>query len=254
MRVDIRNGTDTPPGNHKIFLQNGRPAAQAPDSVPNGLFLFSFRRGAAGNACGTCPGRTRTAVVRAVTPPRWAPRRDPCGPDGSRRHLSALLGNPRHSPAAAVTFWQARAPSVVAVDIDAQLAAAFYPDPPDRVPPYDRDLASRLREMGRRTGCYRDFYRSPAWRRLRAEVLASMHGESLVELAASPARFVRADTVHHVLRVSRWPGYALHPWALDEEGRVVRNLIPLSHAAHDAVHGRAFGGAVRNTPLTEEWW
>lgn len=143
---------------------------------------------------------------------------------------------------------------MVAVDIDAQLAAAFYPDPPDRVPPYDRDLASRLREMGRRTGCYRDFYRSPAWRRLRAEVLASMHGESLVELAASPARFVRADTVHHVLRVSRWPGYALHPWALDEEGRVVRNLIPLSHAAHDAVHGRVFGGAVRNTPLTEEWW
>lgn len=174
--------------------------------------------------------------------------------DGSFRHLPAPCGTLRHLLATVGTLWQATGPNVVAVDIDAQLAGAFYPDPPDRVPPYDRELASRLREMMRRTGCHRDFYRSPEWRRLRAEVLASMHGESVLELAGSPARAVRADTVHHVLRVSRWPGYALHPWALDESGRVVRNLIPLSHAAHDAVHGRTFKGPERPEPLTPERW
>lgn len=180
-----------------------------------------------------------------MAPPRRPGGRwQPLVPCGTLRHLLATVG----------TLWQASGPNVVAVDIDAQLAGAFYPDPPDRVPPYDRELASRLREMMRRTGCHRDFYRSPEWRRLRAEVLASMHGESVLELAGSPARAVRADTVHHVLRVSRWPGYALHPWALDESGRVVRNLIPLSHAAHDAVHGRTFKGPERPEPLTPERW
>lgn len=141
------------------------------------------------------------------------------------------------------------------MDIDAELAARFYPDPPASVPPYDRALAARLREERRRDGNNLRFYRSAAWRRLRAEVLASAHMESLWELSGSPARVARADTVHHVLRLDRYPGYALHPWALDGEGRVVRNLIPLTHAAHDLVHGRRFaGGQTKAPPLTPERW
>lgn len=141
------------------------------------------------------------------------------------------------------------------MEIDAQLAARFYGPPPDKVPPYDRALAARLREERRRDGTNLRFYRSVEWRRLRARILASMHQQSLWELSLSPAKYVKADTVHHILRLDRYPGFALHPWAVDERGNVVRNLIPLSHAAHDLVHGRRFdGGFAKAPPLTPERW
>lgn len=190
------------------------------------------------------------ALTRTGTPPVDSP-----GCRGNFRQLPAPFGTPRHFPAAAGTFRQVPGPNVVAMDIDAELAARFYPDPPASVPPYDRALAARLREDRRRDGNNLRFYRSAAWRRVRAEVLGSMHMESLLELSGSPARVARADTVHHILRLDRYPGYALHPWALDGEGRVVRNLIPLTHAAHDLVHGRRFAGGQTKAPLlTPERW
>lgn len=133
--------------------------------------------------------------------------------------------------------------------------------PPASRPEYDWDLDRWIR--GRcGDGCSRDrgkaFYDSARWLRLRRRVLDEAHGASLWELGQSPARFVPATTVHHVMRVGQWPGWALSEWAVGPDGSVVRNLIPLSHDGHDAAHGR-FGfrrqrGRGGDGPLTPERW
>lgn len=141
--------------------------------------------------------------------------------------------------------------------IDAIWAARFYGPPPLIVPHYDADLARKLTHMLETEGCLRNFYRSPVWRRLRKKVLEQAHGESIAELYEAPAKYVPATTVHHVLRANVSPGYALSEWALDNHtGMIVRNLIPLSHYAHNVVHERV--GFTRelqtSVALTPERW
>lgn len=122
------------------------------------------------------------------------------------------------------------------------------------VPRYDWELDALLREQRKRNGHDRAFYNSARWRRLRARVLAEFHGESQYELGLEPSRYVPAETVHHVMHVDEYPGWALSEFALDADGNLIRNLIPLSHAAHDIAHGR-FGKNVRaRAALTDEMW
>ena len=132
-------------------------------------------------------------------------------------------------------------------------AGAFAP--PASPPEYDWDLDRWIRARRERDGHDRAFYNSPAWRRLRARVIAESHGASMMELSSSPARFVPATVVHHVMRVGEHPGWALSEWAV-EGGLVVRNLVPLSHDAHDVAHGRFRHRprAAAAGPLTEERW
>lgn len=122
-------------------------------------------------------------------------------------------------------------------------------------PAYDHALAAWISERRAMLGHDRAFYNCPEWRRLRARVLAEHHGESQWELGLSPARYVPATVVHHVMHVDVWPGWALSEWAIDEHGEVVRNLVPLSHEGHDMAHGR-FGRGQRHRvpPLTSERW
>lgn len=122
------------------------------------------------------------------------------------------------------------------------------------MPTYDRDLARWILERRERFGHDRAFYNSPAWRRLRAEVLAEFHGESQWELSLSPALYVPATVIHHVMHVEDHPGWALSEWAV-RDGEVIRNLVPLSHDGHDVAHGR-FGRGQRHRvkPLTDERW
>lgn len=121
-------------------------------------------------------------------------------------------------------------------------------------PTYDRALADWVLARRERFGHDRAFYNSPAWRALRAKVLAEFHGESQYELGLSPARFVPATVVHHVMHVEEYPGWALSEWAV-RDGEVVRNLVPLSHDGHDVAHGRFGRGQRRRAdPLTEEMW
>ena len=124
------------------------------------------------------------------------------------------------------------------------------------VPEYDWDLHRRLVEMRERYGNHRRFYKSAEWRRLRAKVLEEFHHESQDELRQSPARYVRATCVHHDRYVDRHPGWALSEWWADDDGNVRRNLVPLSHDAHDARHGRCAArvSASEAHPVTEEWW
>lgn len=124
------------------------------------------------------------------------------------------------------------------------------------VPEYDWELHRDLLAMRERYGNHRRFYKSAAWRRLRAQVLEEFRYESQDELHASPARYVRATCVHHDRYVDKYPGWALSEWWVDSEGNVRRNLIPLSHDAHDARHGRCgFRLKVHDeNAVTEEWW
>lgn len=136
---------------------------------------------------------------------------------------------------------------------DAWCAGRF--DPPARRPSYDWDLDRWIRARRERNGHDRAFYDSARWRRLRAKVLEECHGESLYELAQSPALYVPATTVHHVMLVERHPGWALSEWAVDVDGQLVRNLVPLSDAGHNVAHGRFRGSNVRKRSyVTEERW
>ena len=125
------------------------------------------------------------------------------------------------------------------------------------VPEYDWDLHRDLIAMRERYGNHRRFYKSMAWRRLRAKVLAEFRYESYDELRASPARYVRATCVHHDRYVDKYPGWALSEFWCDDDGNVLRNLFPLSHDAHDARHGRC-GARTRprvgEPQITDEWW
>lgn len=124
------------------------------------------------------------------------------------------------------------------------------------VPEYDWELHRDLIAMRERYGSHRRFYKSTAWRRLRAKVLEQFHYESQDELNHSPAHYVRATCVHHDRYVDKYPGWALSEYWTDSDGNVRRNLIPLSHDAHDARHGRCAARQRRETenPLTDEWW
>lgn len=132
--------------------------------------------------------------------------------------------------------------------LDVQWARAIYPDPPPTAPGPDPELAALLAPMIG-AGSLKPFYDSAAWRKARASVLAECHGESAWERQLSPARYEPATIVHHIYRVRRFPGLALSPWVRDPRtGRVERNLIPLSHEAHELAHGRAFPKGRRSRP------
>lgn len=124
--------------------------------------------------------------------------------------------------------------------LDVQWVRALYPDPPLTAPGPDPGLAELLAPMIG-AGSLKPFYDSAAWLKVRAAVLAECHGESAWERQCSPARYEPATIVHHIYRVRRFPGLALSPWVTDPRtGRVERNLVALSHEAHELAHGRAF--------------
>lgn len=123
------------------------------------------------------------------------------------------------------------------------------------VPEYDWDLDRYLRRMWEVRHNHRLFYQSAAWRRLRQHVLEEFHYESQDELLQSPARYVRATCVHHDRYVYNFPGWALSEFWVDDAGIVRRNLIPLSHEAHDLRHGRThIGNRGPVFELTREMW
>lgn len=123
------------------------------------------------------------------------------------------------------------------------------------LPEYDWDLHHHLMQMLARDGNQRRFYMSARWRRLRAKVLEESHFESQDELHATPARIVLATCVHHVMHVDELPGWALSEWYVDDSGQCHRNLIALSHEAHDARHGRMrFAKRKPQFELTKEMW
>lgn len=128
--------------------------------------------------------------------------------------------------------------------------------PPPSPPRPDWELAAWMREHCAGALVNR-FYNRAAWRALRARVLAETHGASLYELHMSPSRYVPARFVHHVMRVHEHPEWALSEWATLSDGRVIRNLMPLSQEGHEVAHGRACHGHVPrdgSREITRERW
>lgn len=136
-----------------------------------------------------------------------------------------------------------------------QLLTEVVEVPVSALPEYDWDLHHHLMQMLARDGNQRRFYMSARWRRLRARVLEEAHYESQDELHATPARIVLATCVHHEAHVDEQPGWALSEWYVDDSGQCHRNLIALSHEAHDARHGRMrFAKRAPAFELTKEMW
>lgn len=93
-----------------------------------------------------------------------------------------------------------------------------------------------------------DFYISTWWLQLRAEVLAEHKHEC--QQCKERGFYTRADTVHHVRFVRKYPQLALSKF-YTFEGETHKNLLPLCHACHEEVHGNR---RVKAKPLTEERW
>ena len=103
--------------------------------------------------------------------------------------------------------------------------------------------------------CARKFYKSLAWRRKRSEVLARNHWECRDCKAKSPARYARADTVHHDRFLDKRPDLCLSDTWTDGRGVEREQLIPLCRDCHEARHGRTEGAAARREAFTNaELW
>ena len=100
------------------------------------------------------------------------------------------------------------------------------------------------------TGNVHKFYTSPAWERLRAEVLR----EDRHECQHCKARgcYTRANTVHHVMHVRDHPELALSRYYMDERGKPQRQLVSLCFACHEKEHEKERGKT--EEPLTPERW
>lgn len=95
------------------------------------------------------------------------------------------------------------------------------------------------------------FYQSPAWSRLRAEVLAGSHYECAV--CAQRGKYTRAVCVHHVHHVEDHPelALALHYFS---GGESFAQLVPLCHECHEDAHMHRVISRTDVQPLTPERW
>lgn len=93
------------------------------------------------------------------------------------------------------------------------------------------------------------FYVSPAWRRLRKEVLAEHKGEC--QDCKAEGFYTKASHVHHNQFVRRHPRLALSR-AYIFQGKEYKNLVPLCHDCHEQRHG--YRQKEKKEPLTVERW
>jgi len=99
-------------------------------------------------------------------------------------------------------------------------------------------------------GQLHEFYRSSAWERLRAEVLAEYKYEC--QHCKARGYYTKANTVHHVRHVKRYPELALSKTYTDGQGYEQQNLVPLCHACHEQAHDHR--QKEKPKPLTKERW
>lgn len=128
--------------------------------------------------------------------------------------------------------------------------------------PTGLSLEAWIRSLEREGKLYR-FYQTPAWRHLRAQVLADYNNECKLCRDGGPdggeAKYSRAVTVHHVQEVRKRPDLALSRWYTDPvTGEQVENLLPLCARCHNYVHGRTWEQRHANDKpkhlLNEERW
>lgn len=94
-----------------------------------------------------------------------------------------------------------------------------------------------------------EFYNSPAWRKLRKEVLTENKNEC--QDCKARGYFTKANHVHHVQYVTKHPRLALSKTYIFQ-GQEYKNLVPLCHDCHEIRHG--YRQKEKKEPLTEERW
>lgn len=77
------------------------------------------------------------------------------------------------------------------------------------------------------------FYVTGEWRSLSAAVLRLDRNEC--QLCKARGRFRRAEMVHHVNHVKRWPELALDIYYLDSDGEKQRNLLSVCRWCHENI-------------------
>lgn len=96
------------------------------------------------------------------------------------------------------------------------------------------------------------FYKSRAWRDLRAFILEKYHYEC--QECLKKGKYTRAKVVHHVNELKNRPDLALSEFYYDVEAREKRpNLLPLCQDCHNIEHDRVCGNEYK-TQLNEERW
>lgn len=93
------------------------------------------------------------------------------------------------------------------------------------------------------------FYVWGKWKRKRKEILELDHNEC--QVCKSRGKYTRANTVHHVKFLDRFPELALENY-YEFNGRQYRNLISVCHDCHEEIHGHRKKEIKK--PLTEEKW
>jgi hypothetical protein len=98
-------------------------------------------------------------------------------------------------------------------------------------------------------GRLEEFYKSKEWYHLRKEVLIEYKYEC--QDCKAKGFYTKADTVHHVQYVRKYPRLALSKVYIFQ-GVVYINLIPLCHNCHEIRHG--YRQKEKKKLLTEERW
>lgn len=112
------------------------------------------------------------------------------------------------------------------------------------------ELEKWIKELDE-TGQMYKFYKSPAWQRLKEEVLKEQHREC--QICKSNGRYKPADTVHHVQHVKRHPRLALSK-TYTYKGKAYKNLIAICKACHNQVHTEKGFNKKNSTFTNEERW
>lgn len=95
-----------------------------------------------------------------------------------------------------------------------------------------------------------NFYVSPAWRKLRREVLEEYKKDGCIDCKAK-GFYTKASHVHHNQFVRKHPRLALSR-TYTFKGKEYINLVTLCHDCHEARHG--YRQKEKKEPLTVERW
>lgn len=98
------------------------------------------------------------------------------------------------------------------------------------------------------SGNVHKFYISSQWLKVRAEVLKDFKGEC--QICKSKGFYKRADTVHHVNYLRKYPHLALSK-TYEYQGKEYKNLIPVCDACHRIIHN--YNKKKREVISPERW-
>lgn len=84
------------------------------------------------------------------------------------------------------------------------------------------------------------FYKTDEWKQLRDEMLFINHNECV--MCRNKGVITKADCVHHVQYVKKYPKLALSKTYVDNKGQRQVNLLPLCNSCHEKLHKRCTFG------------